>query len=177
MTIKKSPLIINNNDIHYLYVDGSGLTKENDRCIGVGGVIFNKEKKEVLSFTESIDLKLSDTYNFNDKDNFEAIAIIRGIQIALKYGITKLFIKTDSEQLVGLVNKAYQERKNIKVYEMLNPKNKNAINKLIFMVDQLSFLNIVYINRKKNKIADFYSKKEKIEKFQKYLNKKIKNKK
>jgi len=128
--------------MNYFQLFSDGASFNNPGPSGAGGVIFDKNQKEIDSY--SIPL------GFATNNEAEYQSLIIGLNRVLKLNPQKVDIFLDSQLLVfQLTGK----------YKIKNPRLKPLFDKVKFLIQRIPEVNFFYIPREKNKKADILAKK------------------
>ena len=128
---------ISKNESAEIYIDGASDSK------GIGGI------GVIMTSNGSIEERISRSVGKATNNEAEYLALITGLELALKHNFNKISIYSDSELLVKQVKGIYRVKAN-----NLKPLHDRVVNSL----DSFGKYSLKWIPREKNSVADTLAK-------------------
>lgn len=128
-----------------LFSDGNAFPRA--KRSGFGGFIQNPEGEIILEFTEQVrERKYS--------HNFEILGIIRGMKLALQYGIKDLISYCDDKNTTQRLSEIFEED----LFAVSEAQKPELFHKVIELAKNFDSISFQYIPRENNKKADNLSR-------------------
>lgn len=121
--------------IYSLFTDGG--SRGNPGPAAIGGRILDSDSNEICVFSESIGVSTNNIAEYS--------ALIKGLNMALKYNISSITCYLDSELVVKQLNG---------IYKVKDPNMKILSDQVNLIVKKFQKVQIRHILRNENKIAD-----------------------
>lgn len=128
-----------------LFTDGNSFPRA--KRSGFGGYIQNPQGEIIMEFTEQVrERKYS--------HNFEILGIIRGLKLALQYGITDLVSYCDDKNTTQRLSEIFEQN----IFAVSEAQKPELYQKVIEISKEFNSISFKYIARENNKKADNLSR-------------------
>lgn len=128
-----------------LFTDGNAFPRA--KRSGFGGYITSPEGEIIMEFTEQVRLR-------KYSHNFEVLGIIRGLKLALQYGVKDIVSYCDDKNTTQRLTEIFEEG----VFDVSNAQKPELFYKIIEIAKNFNSISFRYISREKNKKADSLSR-------------------